>query len=155
MAETNSEWESVRFNQEMDANDNNILDSRFWTQKVPQSIPFMVALAPSQIAGVAAGGGIATVVGLGTLGKFLLQSGLAGLSSRMTESLAEGADTYATLKDNGVDDEEASKRAWGTTKGNMALAFSDITQMAVTFAPVGKLFPKVAGGIMTKFAVPA
>lgn len=54
MAEKNSEWETVRFNQEMDANDNNILDSRFWTQKVPQSIPFMVALAPSQIAGAAA-----------------------------------------------------------------------------------------------------
>jgi hypothetical protein len=73
----------------------------------------------------------------------------------MTESIAEGADTYATLVDNGVDEEEASKRAWGTTKGNMALAFSDMTQMAVTFAPVGKLFPKLPGGTMTKFLVPA
>lgn len=54
-ADTMVQIESTKFNQEMEADDNNVLDSRYWTQKVPQSIPAMVALAPAGLAGMGIG----------------------------------------------------------------------------------------------------
>lgn len=153
-AEASQEKETTRFNKPMDDEDMNILDSRFWTQKVPQSVPFMLALAPAQIAGATAGASLAGSIGLGTLGKFLAGSTLSGLSSRFAEGIAEGSQTFTALKDQGIDEKTASERAWATVKGNMALALSDISQMAVTFAPVGKLFPKMGKSTLGKFLVP-
>lgn len=51
----------------------------------------------------------------------------------------EGSETYSTLIDAGLSDDDASRAAWKTTEANMALVFSDITQMAVTFAPISKI----------------
>lgn len=140
-AEKNMEWESLKFNKNIDDEGSNasIFDSRFWTQKVPQSIPFMVALLPAGIAGAAAGGEIAAAAGMGTIGTYLMSAGFAGLTSRFAESITEGAGVYAELKDRGVDDETASKYAWSNAADNMKLVFSDIGQMAVTFAPVRKI----------------
>lgn len=70
---------------------------------------------------------------------YLIQAGLAGISSRFAESIAEGAGVYAELKDNGVEDSKASQEAFDTAKQNMWMVFSDIGQMAVTFAPVKKI----------------
>lgn len=79
------------------------------------------------------------MVGLGQLGTYLTTAGFAGISSRFAESIAEGAGVYAELKDNGVSDTTASKEAFDTAKQNMAMVFSDMAQMAVTFAPVKKI----------------
>lgn len=54
-AENSQKWEELDFNKPLDDTNANVFDSRFWTQKVPQSIPFMVALVPAGIAGAAAG----------------------------------------------------------------------------------------------------
>jgi len=47
------ETESAKFNKPLEETD--ITDSRFWTQTVPQQVPFMMALAPAGVAGAMAG----------------------------------------------------------------------------------------------------
>lgn len=140
-AERSGEWEATKFNKNIDDDGGNasLFDSRFWTQKFPQSIPFMIALAPAQIAGASAGAEVAAVAGLGKIGTWLTSAGFAGVASRMTESMVEGGGVYASLKDKGLSDKEASKAARDTAVDNMKLMFSDIGQMAVTFAPVRKI----------------
>lgn len=50
-AEKSGEWSQLDFNKPLDDTNASVFDSRFWTQKVPQSIPFMVALAPAGVVG--------------------------------------------------------------------------------------------------------
>lgn len=53
-AENSQKWGELDFNKPLDDTNASLFDSRFWTQKVPQSIPFMVALVPAGIAGAGA-----------------------------------------------------------------------------------------------------
>lgn len=50
-AESQQKWAQLDFNKPIDENNQSLMDSRYWTQKVPQMIPFMVALAPAGLAG--------------------------------------------------------------------------------------------------------
>lgn len=50
-AEKSQKWGELDFNKPLDDTNASVFDSRFWTQKVPQSIPFMVALVPAGLAG--------------------------------------------------------------------------------------------------------
>lgn len=90
-AENQQKWDELDFNKPLDDTNASVFDSRFWTQKVPQSIPFMVALVPAGLAGAAVGGETAAIAGLGELGTYLTTAGFAGISSRIAESITEGA----------------------------------------------------------------
>lgn len=54
-AENQQKWDELGFNVPLDDTNASLFDSRFWTQKVPQSVPFMLALAPAGVAGALAG----------------------------------------------------------------------------------------------------
>lgn len=132
-AENSQKWGELDFNTPLDDTNASMLDSRYWTQKVPQMLPFMVALAPAGILGAGAGSEVAALAGLGKIGTTIATYGLAGISSRFAEGIAEGAGVYAELKDNGASDEVASREAMDTTQQNMWLAVSDIGQIALVF----------------------
>lgn len=51
----------------------------------------MVALVPAGIVGAGAGSEVAALAGLGQLGTYLTTAGFAGISSRIAESITEGA----------------------------------------------------------------
>ena len=125
------------------------IDPEWWATTVTRSVPFTLSLIPSAIVGAYVGAGTATAVGLGALGRTILGSLGATALSRPLESAFEAGSVYDKMLRKGVSEEEASKAADKTFKGNLALGGIDAAQFALSFTPL-KYFGKGASSTMLR-----
>ena len=113
-----------------------MLDSRFYTQIVPQQVPFsLMLLAPAWAVWYATSVWVGALVWEWLL-SYIAWASTAGITARWLESYIEWADTYSTVIKNWWTKEEATIAGNRTVGDNMMLTWLDISQMAITFAPI-------------------
>ena len=127
-----------------------LLDPEFYATKITRTIPFALSLAPLAIGGFYGGGAIATAVGIGRIGSWIV-GGLAGAAlSRPAESALEAGGAYDDAIARGKTEAEARKEADEVFRNNMVLAGADAWEIAIALAPTPKWVPTalVKGGLV-------
>ena len=127
-----------------------LLDPEFYATKIVRTIPFALLLAPLAIGGYYGGAAVATAVGVGRIGSWII-GGLAGAAlSRPAESAMEAGGAYDDAIARGKTEAEARKEADEVFKNNMVLAGADAWEIAIALAPTPKWVPTalVKGGLV-------
>lgn len=127
------------------------LNPRYYITDLPRAVPFTLSLVPAMIIGAYGGAGIATTLGLGMLGKFILASMAGAALSRPLESAMEAGEAYERATSSGIGDEEADKIADEVFRKNLVLVGLDAAQIAAAFAPTPA--GKIASNIFLKTMV--
>lgn len=117
-------------------------DPKFYITTVARSAPFMASLIPGMYAGYAGTSAAAAARGFGAFGRHVLGSLGAGLLSRPLESALEAGATYIEAQKRGMSKEEAEKAADQVFDKNLNLAGMDAAELALAFAPGGKIGDK-------------
>jgi len=132
----------------------NMLNTDYLATHLTRSVPFTLSLIPLGLVGFYGGEAVATRLALGAFGRTVLRGIGATALSRPIESAFEAAQTYQDALTKGMSDDEARQAAEFTFKANLALAATDVSEIATAFMPI-KLPAKVAGNVLLKRAAAA
>jgi len=118
-----------------------LLNPEWYATKIARTIPFALSLAPWAIGGFYGGSAIATTLGLGRLGAWLVGGFSGAALSRPLESALEAGGQYDDAIARGKTEQEAKEEADEVFRNNMTLAGLDAFQIAIALAPTPKWVP--------------
>jgi len=114
-------------------------DPDWYANNVARTIPTTAALIPAMVIAYKGGAQGAAMRGFGKFGQAVIGSLAGAAASRPLESAMEAGGAYEDALARGLSTEEAEAAAQKVYEANLSLAGLDAAQLALAFAPQGKL----------------